>query len=69
MKVIVMFLLLSASMIVTGCAIPDRLKNVRTCTLGCGAFEVIQKNNGTFAKRSQNQSLTTPSIINERPSK
>jgi hypothetical protein len=67
MKVIVITLV-AASML-SGCAIPDRIKNVRKCTLGCGTFEVIQKNNGTFAKRSQNQSLTTPSIINERPSK
>ena len=56
MKFIVMFLLLSASMIVTGCAIPDRLKNVRTCTLGCG--ETIKA-----------VELTVPPIINERPTK
>ena len=51
-----MFLLLSASMIVTGCAIPDRIKNVRKCTLGCGGF-------------NSTEDLTVPIIINERPTK
>lgn len=54
MKPLVMALL--ASSMLAGCAIPERVKNVRKCTLGCG---------GTISAVE----LTVPSIINERPTK
>ena len=65
MKTLVMTLL--ASSMLAGCAIPERVKNVRKCTLGCGTFETITDGNHIVVRSSQSQNLTIPPNINERP--
>ena len=65
MKTLVMALL--ASSMLAGCAIPERVKNVQKCTLGCGTFETITDGDHTVVRSSQSQNLTIPPNINERP--
>jgi uncharacterized lipoprotein NlpE involved in copper resistance len=69
MKVILTALLVTTML--AGCSFNSlslsSTKNIRKCTLGCGEFEITERNGVTYARTVDKQTLNIPPYINNRP--